>query len=71
MDLSGADVTLVHVVETPWLHAGGDQEWMGYEEEKEEEIDPQAQFEREFETEATRFLKTPGPGCRSAPPSTR
>lgn len=57
VDLSGADVTLVHVVETPWLHAGSDQEWIGFEEEKEEEIDPQAQFEREFETEGDEILE--------------
>ena len=56
-DLSSADVTLVHVVETPWLHAGDDQEWIGYEEETEEAIDPQAQFEREFETEGDEILE--------------
>ena len=58
VDLSTADVTLVHVVETPWLHAGEDQEWAGYEEEREEEIDPQAQFEREFEREGDDILET-------------
>lgn len=57
VDLSSADVTLVHVVETPWLHSGADQEWLGYEEEKEEEIDAQAQFEREFETEGDEILE--------------
>lgn len=57
VDLSSADVTLVHVVETPWLHTGPDQEWIGYEDEKEEEIDPQAQFEREFETEGDEILE--------------
>jgi nucleotide-binding universal stress UspA family protein len=57
VDLSAADVTLVHVVETPWLHAGADQEWIGYEEEKEEEIDAQAQFEREFEREGDAILE--------------
>ncbi len=57
VDLSSADVTLVHVVETPWLHTGADQEWLGYEEEKEEEIDAQAQFEREFETEGDEILE--------------
>ncbi|MBZ5632795.1 MAG: universal stress protein [Acidobacteriia bacterium] len=57
VDLSTADVTLVHVIETPWLHAGEDQEWIGYEEEKEEEIDPQAQFEREFEREGDEILE--------------
>ena len=58
VDLSTADVTLVHVVETPWLHPGEDQEWLGYEEEREEEIDPQAQFEREFEREGDEILET-------------
>ena len=57
VDLSAADVTLVHVVETPWLHEGADQEWLGYEEEKEEEIDVQAQFEREFEAEGDEILE--------------
>ncbi|MGH9648236.1 MAG: universal stress protein [Bryobacteraceae bacterium] len=58
VDLSAADITLVHVVETPWLHAGPDQEWLGYEEEQEEEIDAQAQFEREFETEGDDILES-------------
>ena len=58
VDLSTADVTLVHVVETPWLHAGDDQEWLGYEEEKEEEIDTQAQIEREFEREGDDILES-------------
>jgi nucleotide-binding universal stress UspA family protein len=58
VDLSSADVSLVHVVEAPWLDAGDDQEWIGYEEEKEEEIDPQAQFESEFEREGDETLET-------------
>ncbi|HEV8415982.1 MAG TPA: universal stress protein [Bryobacteraceae bacterium] len=58
VDLSAAEITLVHVVETPWLHAGSDQEWIGYEEEKEEEIDAQAQFEREFEREGDEILES-------------
>jgi nucleotide-binding universal stress UspA family protein len=57
VDLSAADVTLVHVVETPWLHAGDDQEWLGYEEEKEEEIDPQAEFRRDLEAEGDEILE--------------
>lgn len=57
VDLSTADVTLLHVVETPWLHAGPDQEWLGYQEEVEEEIDPQAQLEREFELEGEEVLE--------------
>ena len=56
VDLSSADVTLVHVIETPWLHAGLDQEWIGYQ-ENEEEIEPQAQWEQEFEREGDRILQ--------------
>lgn len=58
VDLVSADVTLVHVVETPWLHAGDDQEWIGYEEETEEEIDPQAQFERELARAGDEILES-------------
>jgi nucleotide-binding universal stress UspA family protein len=57
IDLASAEVTLVHVVETPWLHAGDDQEWQGWEEEIEEQIDPQAQLEREFEREGEEILE--------------
>ena len=56
IDLSVADVTLLHVSETPWLHAGPDQEWLGFQEEEEEAIDPQAQMEREFVREADEIL---------------
>ncbi len=42
VDLREAEITLVYVAETPWLHAGPDQEWLGYEEKTEVQIDPQA-----------------------------
>lgn len=57
VDLSGADITLLHVTETPWLHAGQDQEWLGYEEPEEAFIDPQVQFEREFVQEAESIVE--------------
>lgn len=57
IDLSGAEVTLMHVVETPWLHAGLDQEWLGYEEEAEEKIDPEVEFEKELEREARAVIE--------------
>lgn len=58
IDLSGADIMLQHVAETPWLHEGPDQEWLGYEEEVEEENDLQAQLEKEFLKEADSILAT-------------
>ena len=56
VDLSAAEVTLVHVIETPWLHAGPDQESIGYQGD-EEETDPQAQWREEFEREGERILQ--------------
>lgn len=55
-DLSEANVTLLHVVETPWLHAGLDQEWEGLQEPEEAKIDPQTQWGAEFEREASEIL---------------
>jgi nucleotide-binding universal stress UspA family protein len=57
VNLSEAEVTLLHVVETPWLHEGADQEWAGYQEEEEEEIDPRVQWQKEFEAEAEAILE--------------
>jgi nucleotide-binding universal stress UspA family protein len=42
VDLSNADVTLLHVVETPWLHAISDQEWLENEELADQEYFRQA-----------------------------
>lgn len=57
VDLDGAEVTLLHVAETPWLHAGPDQEWQGYEEETEEQIDTQAQLHAEFVNEGDQIVE--------------
>ena len=58
VDLAGAEVTLLHVVETPWLHPGPDQEWLGYLEDEEEKIDLPAQFQEEFVIESDAILAT-------------
>jgi nucleotide-binding universal stress UspA family protein len=57
VDLSMADVTLVHVVESPWLHREADQEWFGYPDEPQQEIDPQADLHPEFVREAEQLLE--------------
>jgi len=49
VDLSAADVTLMHVVETPWLIGPDPPESMG---EEDEPADPQAQLAFELEREA-------------------
>jgi len=61
MDLRDAEVTLLHVIETPWLHADSDREWFGYEEEEREndpqvQADPQVQIEEVFKNEADEIL---------------
>jgi nucleotide-binding universal stress UspA family protein len=56
-DLSDAEVTLLHVVESPWLHPGPDQEWLGYEEDNEEQIDTQAQLQAEFVREGYQIVE--------------
>jgi nucleotide-binding universal stress UspA family protein len=56
INLREAEITLLHVAETPWLHAGPDQEWLGYEEEREEEIDPQAQLQTALTKEGEAIL---------------
>ena len=50
VDLSSAEVTLLHVVETPWIRPVDDQEWFGTEEELDEE--PVSELEHEFTLEA-------------------
>jgi nucleotide-binding universal stress UspA family protein len=50
VDLNTADVTLVHVVETPWLHTDSDAEWIDGEDES-------GELEREFTREAEEILE--------------
>jgi nucleotide-binding universal stress UspA family protein len=57
IDVREAEITLLHVVETPWLHPGPDQEWLGYEEENEERIDPEAQIQQAFAQDGEGLLQ--------------
>jgi nucleotide-binding universal stress UspA family protein len=60
MDLRDAEVTLLHVLETPWLHVDSDRGWFGSEEEREkdpqDQIDPQVQIEEVFQKEGEEIL---------------
>jgi nucleotide-binding universal stress UspA family protein len=60
VDLKEAEVTLLHVIETPWLHPGPDQEWLGYEEEENERINPDAQLQEVFVKEGDDILFAAG-----------
>ena len=57
LDLTEAEVTLLHIVESPWLHPGPDQEWLGYEEEEQEQVDPQAQLRQTLLDEGENILQ--------------
>lgn len=52
-----AEITLMHVTETPWLHLGLEQEWFGYEDAAHESIDPEARWERRLRVDAERTLE--------------
>ena len=55
VDLPGAEVTLLHVVETPWIRPVDDQEWIATAEEPDQE--PQSELEKEFTEEAETLLE--------------
>lgn len=56
IDLSNTEITLLHVLETPWLHAEPDQEWLEDEAGDEGKIDLENQFEEELVREADEIL---------------
>jgi len=51
-DVTSAEVTLIHVVETPWIHLGLDREWFGYPNDEDDRANSEFQFERELRVEA-------------------
>ncbi|MEZ5356015.1 MAG: universal stress protein [Bryobacteraceae bacterium] len=57
IDIDNAEITLMHVMETPWLHLGLEQEWFGYEDSAHEAIDPEARWQRRLRVEAERVVE--------------
>ena len=55
VDLTAAEVTLMHVVETPWVRPVDDQEWLSLQDDVGEE--PNSDFEREFTQEAETLME--------------
>jgi len=51
-DIGGAEITLMHVVETPWIHLGLNPEWLDYPNELLDRVDPEIQLEFELGREA-------------------
>ena len=59
-DLSACEVTLLHVVETPWLRLVDDQDWIDQETREDEEgskLDLQEDVEREFTKDGEAILE--------------
>lgn len=56
IDMTAAEVTLVHVTETPWLPAGPDEGWPASEDDQEPAINPEAQLQEELVLEADEIL---------------
>jgi nucleotide-binding universal stress UspA family protein len=56
-DIDEAEITLMHVVETPWVHLGLDREWFDYSGSDADRTDPETRFETELRLEAEEVLE--------------
>jgi nucleotide-binding universal stress UspA family protein len=56
-DIDAAEVTLLHVKETPWIHLGLDREWFDSPEDVFDQADPEIQLESELQREAEDVLE--------------
>ncbi|MCI0488479.1 MAG: universal stress protein, partial [Blastocatellia bacterium] len=55
--MDSAEITLMHVVETPWIHLGLDREWFDYPEDVFDRADPEIQLEHELRAEAEEVIE--------------
>lgn len=56
-DIDSAEITLIHVKETPWIHLGLDREWFDYSEDVLDQANPEVQLEEELQREAEEVLE--------------
>lgn len=56
-DINTAEVTLMHVKETPWIHLGLDREWFDYPSDVFDQADPEIQLEQELQIEAEEMIE--------------
>jgi nucleotide-binding universal stress UspA family protein len=57
-NIGSAEITLIHVKETPWIHLGLDREWFDYPGEVLDQADPELQLEGELQREGEEVLET-------------
>lgn len=56
MALEGREITLMHVVETPWVHLGLDQDWGEFIEEKPDHVEPALEVDRTMHVQAATIV---------------
>jgi len=56
-EIDSAEITLIHVKETPWIHLGLDREWFDYPRDVFDQADPEIQLEEELQREAEDVLE--------------
>ena len=56
-EIDSAEITLIHVKETPWIHLGLDREWFDYPGDVYDQADPEIQLEEELQREAEAVLE--------------
>ena len=56
-DIDSAEITLMHVKETPWIHLGLDREWFDSPGDVFDRVDPEIQLEGELERESEDLLE--------------
>lgn len=57
LEIDSAEITLIHVKETPWIHLGLDQEWFDSPGEELDQADPEILLEGELQREAEQVLE--------------
>jgi nucleotide-binding universal stress UspA family protein len=56
-EIDSAEITLIHVKETPWIHLGLDREWFDSPEDGFDQANPEIQLEAELQREAEGVLE--------------
>ncbi|MBY0372991.1 MAG: universal stress protein [Bryobacteraceae bacterium] len=67
-DLSGAEITLLHVTETPWLNFGLDKEWLEEMDDEQARIDENVLIGRSLQAQSSRLLLAAADRLRDSHP---
>jgi hypothetical protein len=57
LDLQSADVTMMHVMKTPWIHLGLELEWLRSEDAVHDQIEPVIGWDKKVQTEAQQVIE--------------